>query len=118
MIPLERTAEREILTAVRKEMDSLFGQRDGPTAANEERLAELVRGEIARWQRARVNGNLPVLPDVAAMEKRVMNWLVGLGPLEPLMKADVGSASAARTSGATSSSSSHRVSQQSLESLE
>ena len=86
MIPLERTAEREILTAVRKEMDSLFGQRDGPTAANEERLAELVRVEIARWQRARVNGNLPVLPDVAAMEIRVMNWLVGLGPLEPLIR--------------------------------
>ncbi len=85
MIPLERTAEREILNAVRKEMDSLFGQRDGPTAANEERLAELVRIEIARWQRARVNGNLPVLPDVAAMEIRVMNWLVGLGPLEPPM---------------------------------
>ncbi len=86
MIPLERTAEREILNAVRKEMDSLFGQRDGPTAANEERLAELVRVEIARWQRARVNGNLPVLPDVAAMEIRVMNWLVGLGPLEPLIR--------------------------------
>ena len=86
MIPLERTAEREILSAVRKEMDSLFGQRDGATVPDEERLAELVRIEIARWQRARVNSNLPVLPDVAAMQERVMDWLVGLGPLEPLIR--------------------------------
>jgi pilus assembly protein CpaF len=86
VIQLERAAEREILAAVRREMDSLFGQRDVPTAPDEERLAELVRVEIARWQRARVNSNLTVLPDVAAMEERVMNWLVRLGPLEPLIR--------------------------------
>ena len=86
MIQLERAAEREILAAVRREMDSLFGQRDAPTAPDEERLAELVRVEIARWQRARVNSNLTVLPDVGAMEERVMNWLVRLGPLEPLIR--------------------------------
>ena len=86
MIPLERAAEREILASVREEMDSLFGQRGAPLASDEERLAELVRTAIARWQRSRVNGNLAVLPDVAVMEERIMNWLVRLGPLEPLIR--------------------------------
>jgi hypothetical protein len=86
MIPLERQAEREILAAVRQDMDSLFGDRQPTTAPEEERLAELVRVRVGRWQRARVNANLPVLPDPAAMEDAVMNWLVRLGPLEPLIR--------------------------------
>ena len=56
MIPLERAAEREILASVREEMDSLFGQRGAHLAPDEERLAELVRTAIARWQRSRVVG--------------------------------------------------------------
>jgi pilus assembly protein CpaF len=86
VIPLERVAAREILSAVRKEMDSLFGQRDTPGALDEDRLAELVRLETGRWQRSRVNSNLPVLPDVAAVETHVMNSLVRFGPLEPLIR--------------------------------
>jgi Flp pilus assembly CpaF family ATPase len=85
MSPLERVAVREILAEVRQEMDAIFGHSQTSTSMDESRLAELVHDVAARWLRARANANLPLVPDPARVEEEVMNWLVRMGPLEPLI---------------------------------
>ena len=85
MSPLERHAVREILAEVRQEMDAIFGHSQTSTSMDEGRLAELVHDVAARWLRARANANLPLVPDPARVEEEVMNWLVRMGPLEPLI---------------------------------
>lgn len=85
MSPLERQAVREILGDVRQEMDAIFGDNQAATSMDEGRLAELVRDVAGRWLRARANANMPLVPDPAGVEEEVMNWLVRMGPLEPLI---------------------------------
>jgi len=85
MSPLERLAVREILGEVRQEMDAIFGHTQAATRMDEGRLAELVRAVTARWLRARANANMPLVPDPAGVEEEVINWLVRMGPLEPLI---------------------------------
>jgi pilus assembly protein CpaF len=85
MTPLERLAVRDILAAVRKEMEGLLGEGQSPSAMDEQRLEEMVSREAALWQRARVNANLPLLPNPTFVQSEVMNWLVGLGPLQRLI---------------------------------
>ena len=86
MSPLERQAVREILAEVRQEMDAIFGHSQAAAGMDESRLAELVHGVAGRWQRSRVNANLPLVPDLGGVEDQVMNWLVRMGPLEPLIR--------------------------------
>src|SRR5262249_22802817 len=83
--PLERQAVREVLAEVRQEMDAMLGQSQTSTSMDEGRLAEVVHDVAARWLRARANANLPLVPDPARVEEAVMNWLVRMGPLEPLI---------------------------------
>ena len=86
MSPLEREAVREILAEVRHEMDAMFGQGQASAGMDEARLAQLVHDAAARWLRSRANANLPLVPDPASVEDEVMNWLVRMGPLEPLIR--------------------------------
>jgi pilus assembly protein CpaF len=86
MSPLERQAVREILAEVRQEMDEIFGHSQASRSMDEGRLADLVHEVAARWLRARANANLPLLPDPALVEEEAMNWLVRMGPLEPLIR--------------------------------
>ena len=86
MSPLERQAVREILADVRQEMDAIFGHSQASTSMDQGRLTELVHDVAARWLRARANANLPLVPDPAHVEDEVMNWLVRMGPLEPLSR--------------------------------
>ena len=86
MSPLEREAVREILAEVRHEMDAMFGQSQAAAGMDEARLAELVHDAAGRWLRSRANANLPLAPDPACVEDEVMNWLVRMGPLEPLIR--------------------------------
>jgi pilus assembly protein CpaF len=83
---VERQAVKEILAEVREEMDALFGQSQASISMNEGRLADVVHDVAGRWMRARANANLPLVPDPARVEDEVMNWLVRMGPLEPLIR--------------------------------
>jgi pilus assembly protein CpaF len=85
MSHLQRQAVREILTDVRQQMETLFGHGQSSASMDETRLAELVHNSAGRWQRARVNANEPLVPDLTLVEDEVMNWLVRMGPLEPLI---------------------------------
>jgi pilus assembly protein CpaF len=82
----ERQALREILSDVRQQMEALFGHGQSSGSLDEARLVELVHDSTARWLRARANANLPLLPDPRGVEDEVMNWLVRMGPLEPLIR--------------------------------
>jgi pilus assembly protein CpaF len=84
--PLERQAVREILAEVRQEMEAMFGHSETSASMDEARLAELVHDADARWLRSRANANLALVPDPALVEDEVMNWLVRMGPLEPLIR--------------------------------
>ena len=86
MSPLERQAVREILAEVRHEMDAMFGHSQASTSMDEARLAEMVHDAAARWLRSRANANLALVPDPARVEDEAMNWLVRMGPLEPLIR--------------------------------
>jgi pilus assembly protein CpaF len=86
MSPLERQAVREVLAEVRREMDAMFGHTQASSSMDESRLAELVHDAGARWLRSRANANLALVPDPARVEDEVMNWLVRMGPLEPLIR--------------------------------
>src|SRR5690348_9543138 len=86
MNPLERQAVREILVEVRQEMDAMFGHSQASASMDEAHLAELVHDAAARWLRSRANANLELVPDPARVEDEVMNWLVRMGPLEPLIR--------------------------------
>src|SRR5437868_1507882 len=86
MSPLERQGVREILAEVRQEMEAIFGQSQASLSMDEGRLAEVVHDVAARWLRARANANLALVPDPAQVEDEVMNWLVRMGPLEPLIR--------------------------------
>jgi pilus assembly protein CpaF len=86
MSPLERQAVREVLVGVRQELDAMFGDSRASTSMDEGRLTELVHDVAARWLRSRANANLALVPDPARVEDEVMNWLVRMGPLEPLIR--------------------------------
>src|SRR4051812_43950169 len=86
MSPLERQAVREILAEVRTELAAIFGQGHTPDLADETWLIDKVDEVAARWQRARVNANLPLILDLGGVCTQVMDWLVRMGPLEPLIR--------------------------------
>jgi pilus assembly protein CpaF len=86
MSPLERQAVREILAEVRREMEAMFGRAQTADSMDEVRLAEMVHASAARWLRSRANANLELVPDPARVEDEAMNWLVRMGPLEPLIR--------------------------------
>ena len=86
MSPLERQAVREVLVEVRQQMDAMFGHSQASNNMDEGRLAELVHDATARWLRSRANANLALVSDPARVEDEAMNWLVRMGPLEPLIR--------------------------------
>src|SRR5580765_8581093 len=86
MRPLDRQAVHEILAVVRQEMEAIFGHDEAASNMDESRLADLVHASAARWQRSRVNANMALAPDLFPVEDEVMNWLVRMGPLEPLIR--------------------------------
>jgi pilus assembly protein CpaF len=86
MSPLERQGVREILAEARKEMEVVFGHNEAASVMDEPRLADLVHRVATGWQRSRVNSNLPLVPDLGGVEEEVMNWLIRMGPLEPLIR--------------------------------
>lgn len=80
-------AERTIREVVRDALQVLLEQHREATAAEREAaIRRLIREEVAEYQRRAVATNEPMLADPSATEQRLVDELLGLGPLERLMR--------------------------------
>jgi pilus assembly protein CpaF len=85
---LDRTAERTLRDEVRAAVSRLLGEQQllVPSAADEERIATLIRERVAAYQRRAAMTNAPLLVDPEAVEQRLFDGMLRLGILQPLME--------------------------------
>lgn len=86
-VGLDRSAERTLRDEVRAAVSRLLGEQQllVPSAADEERIATLIRERVAAYQRRAAMTNAPLLIDPEAVEQRLFDGMLRLGILQPLM---------------------------------
>lgn len=79
--------ERALREELRTEISRFVGERQVLSFGVEEeaRVREMIRARLAGHGREAANNNTPQLPDPEAVEERIFNALLRLGPLQPLM---------------------------------
>lgn len=85
---LDRAAERRLRTQVRTAVARYLEQRTGggPGEADRAEVRALVRDCIEGYQRDAITANTPPLADPDAVEVALLDQVLGLGPLEPLLR--------------------------------
>ena len=87
MSPTDRAAERVLRPEVRQEVSRLLDEQHllRPRPEDEARIRVLIRERVAAFQRTAAVTNTPLVHDPGAMERRLFDGLLRLGPLQPLM---------------------------------
>src|SRR6266516_1441776 len=82
----DRAAERTLRDEVRAAVSRLLGEQQllVPSAADEERIAALIRERVTAYQRRAAMTNAPLLLDPEGVERRLFDGLLRLGILQPL----------------------------------
>jgi pilus assembly protein CpaF len=86
--PGDRATERVLRAQVRQEVSRLLDEQHllRPRPEDEARIRVLIRERIAGFQRSAAVTNTPLIHDPAAMERRLFDGLLRLGPLQPLIE--------------------------------
>jgi pilus assembly protein CpaF len=80
-------AERDLRRVVRDALGVLLEQHPNSSGAEQaSNIRAMIRQEIAEYQRRAATMNEPLLADPAATEQRLIDELLGLGPIEDLMR--------------------------------
>ncbi len=85
--PDDRATERVLRAQVRQEVSRLLDEQQllRPRPEDETRIRILIQERIAAFQRSAAVTNTPLVHDPAAMERRLFDGLLRLGPLQPLI---------------------------------
>ena len=85
--PGDRATERVLRAQVRQEVSRLLDEQHllRPRPEDETRIRVLIRERIAGFQRSAAVTNTPLIHDPVAMERRLFDGLLRLGPLQPLI---------------------------------
>jgi pilus assembly protein CpaF len=81
-------AERALRAEVREAVGRLLDERQllAPQPDQAQRIRALVREHLLAYQRRAATAGAPVIADPAGVEQRLVDSVLGLGPLEPLLR--------------------------------
>jgi pilus assembly protein CpaF len=84
---VDRAAERALREEIRAAVGQLLGERHllTPGPEDEARIRALIGEKIGAWQRRAATVNGPLLHDPEAVERRLFDGLLRLGPLQSLI---------------------------------
>lgn len=85
-VPIDRAAERALRDEVRESLGRLLNDRQliTPRPEDEQRIRLVIRERVAAHRRAAATGGRR-LDDAEGIERRLFDWLLRLGPLQPLL---------------------------------
>src|SRR5690349_836271 len=84
----DRAPERALRETVRARVGQLLDERQllAPRPDDAARIRALVHEAVEAFQRRALTTGQPLLRDPDAVERRIVDGLLGLGPLEPLLR--------------------------------